>query len=450
MSERRWWQVAWLAVGVGVVVRTWGIGGQDLTFDESFTAAASRKPVGDLLGFLRDHDSHPPLDYLLRIPFAASANDLVVRLPSVAASIASLLLLARWMRSKGPFGAFTTIAAAVMPLLVAHGREARMYSLVMLLGTIAAICAEHWIAAPSGRLAAAVAACGSLAMLSHSAAIPAVASMGLLPGLRRDRAAWVYRAWLAAAFVLWAALWGPSFREQSATASDPGYWVPHTSLEWVETVGGALISARSALIHVSFAVLLLGIGALLARCDATARVAFVAFVVPFAVLIVAGLELRLLLPRSLAFGAWAVAAGLGAGAEWLRGVGGVRGGVLGVLLLVALLVPSTLDLVRTGREELVELDVLRDRLRPGDEISMGPSWFRPLLEWNFVAKRDFKVVRDDDERFVIADRSAPRTGRVHLLDSQGLPLVDVAGDGEPCEVPFTAGAWLLRCVEDDP
>lgn len=436
-------------MAVGIVLRVWGLGGQDLTFDETFTASAARKPLGELPDFLRESDTHPPLDYVLRHPFASTANDLVVRIPSAAFSIAGLVLLALWMRSKGTFGAFTTAAAAVMPFFVLHGREARMYALVALLGVIAAICADRWLQRPSGALAAGVAIAGLLAMLSHSAAIPAVASMGLLPGFRRDRPAWIYRSWIVAAFVSWATLWGPAFTEQSSAASDPGYWVPTTSLQWLETVGGALISARSALIHISFAVLVIGVGALLARRGTVARVACVTFVVPFVALVVAGLELRVLLPRSFAFGAWVVAAALGAVVEWLRSTSGARGGVVGLVIVAALLVPSSVDIVRDGREELEELDVLRTRLQPGDEISMGPSWFRPLLEWNFVAKRDFTVVGERGGRFVIADRSARPSGRTHLLDSAGLPLEDVAGDRQPCEPDFSAGSWLLRCVTDD-
>lgn len=435
-------------MALGIVLRVWGVGGQDLTFDEAFTASAARKPVGELFTFLRDSDTHPPLDYLIRKPFAAAASDLVVRIPSVVFSILALLLLARWMRSKGSFGAFTTAAAAVMPFLVAHGREARMYSLVMLLGVAAAVIADRWLRRPTGKLAGAVALVGLLAVLSHSAAIPAVASMGLLPGLRRDRAAWVYRGWMGISFLVWAALWGPAFADQSGAASDPGYWVPTTSFSWLETVGGALISARSALIHVSFAVLLLAIAALLARRDSVSRVALFSFVVPFGVLAIAGLELRLLLPRSLAFGAWAVAAGIGAGVDWLRSTSGVRGGAVGLVMVAVLLVPSTLDIVRQGREELVELDVLRTRLEPGDEISIAPSWFRPLVEWNFVAKRGFTVLGERDGRFVIVDESAPRSGRVHLLDTRGLPLVDVAGRRSRCEEDFPGQAWLLRCVTE--
>jgi len=404
--------------------------------------------MGDLLGFLRSNDTHPPLDYLLRMPFASAASDLVLRIPSALSSIAFLLVLARWMRGKGTFGALTTICAAIMPFLVLHGREARMYPLVMLCGVVAAALADGWLHRPSSRAAVGVAAAGLVAMLSHSAALPAVASMFLLPGFRRDRDAWIYRGWIGAAFVAWAGLWGPSFLKQSEAASSPGYWVPHTTPDWVTTVGGALLSARSSLIEVCFVLLLLAIAALLLRRDGVSQVALCAFVVPFVVLVLVGLELRLLLPRSFAFGAWAVAAALGAAVDRMRTVAGPRGAIVGLLLAASLLVPSSVDIVRDGREELVELDVLRDRLEPGDQISIGPDWFRPLLQWNFVAKRGFAVVGDRDGRFVVADRSAPGSGRVHLLDSSGLPLEDVAAGRQPCAAPFEGGSWLLRCVED--
>jgi hypothetical protein len=51
---------------------------------------------------LRAHDSHPPLEYLLRLPLARmAANPFVFRLSSALCSVGALALFACWMRSYG-------------------------------------------------------------------------------------------------------------------------------------------------------------------------------------------------------------------------------------------------------------------------------------------------------------------------------------------------------------
>ena len=63
-----------LIVVLGVALRVWRILSNGLTFDESFTTLAGRLPVSDLLSYLRHNDSHPPLDYLIRAPFARAGR----------------------------------------------------------------------------------------------------------------------------------------------------------------------------------------------------------------------------------------------------------------------------------------------------------------------------------------------------------------------------------------
>src|SRR5262245_12581727 len=97
----------WLVglVLLGAAVRAWQLGAFGATFDESFTAMAGRRSVGDLLDYLRAHDSHPPLDYLLRAPIArAGLSDAALRLPSFVFAVAALALFAWWMRDRGRLG----------------------------------------------------------------------------------------------------------------------------------------------------------------------------------------------------------------------------------------------------------------------------------------------------------------------------------------------------------
>ncbi len=88
-------------VVLGAVLRMVWIVRNGASFDESFTAMIGRQPLGSVFDALRSTDSHPPLDYLLRLPAArAGAGDLVMRLPSFVFSVASLGLFVWWMRTR--------------------------------------------------------------------------------------------------------------------------------------------------------------------------------------------------------------------------------------------------------------------------------------------------------------------------------------------------------------
>ena len=63
-----------LIVILGAVLRLWHLGTSSLGFDESFTGMVGRLPLGSIFGFLRAHDSHPPLDYLLQLPVARAGR----------------------------------------------------------------------------------------------------------------------------------------------------------------------------------------------------------------------------------------------------------------------------------------------------------------------------------------------------------------------------------------
>ncbi len=55
-------------VVLGAVLRMVWIVRNGASFDESFTAMIGRHPLGSVFDALRSTDSHPPLDYLLRLP----------------------------------------------------------------------------------------------------------------------------------------------------------------------------------------------------------------------------------------------------------------------------------------------------------------------------------------------------------------------------------------------
>jgi predicted membrane-bound mannosyltransferase len=91
-------------VGLALALRLWHLGQPRLFFDETFEAMVARRSLGPMLDFLRAQDQHPPLDYLLRAPFAATGSDIVLRLPSVVWSTAAIAVFAVWMRARGKVG----------------------------------------------------------------------------------------------------------------------------------------------------------------------------------------------------------------------------------------------------------------------------------------------------------------------------------------------------------
>jgi len=116
-------------IGVGVVLRLALLAGDDLWYDEAFTALVARLPWAEawpaILG-----DIHPPLWYVISRPFAAGPEWLL-RLPAALCSVAALLLFAWWLEQLDLSPRAHLIALVLMALAPAQLRlapEARMYA----------------------------------------------------------------------------------------------------------------------------------------------------------------------------------------------------------------------------------------------------------------------------------------------------------------------------------
>jgi hypothetical protein len=168
-----------MTVAVGAVLRLWGLGAHRLGYDEAFTAMVGRMPLGDLFAYLRAQDSHPPLDYLLRAPLArAGVDEFWFRLPSVACSVGALALFAWWMRRYGFAGFVATALVALSDFELTHGRIARMYSELELIGVLAAVLADAWLRQPRR---------------GHAPAVGALVFVGLPPTCRCSPRRWFAR-----------------------------------------------------------------------------------------------------------------------------------------------------------------------------------------------------------------------------------------------------------------
>jgi hypothetical protein len=134
-----------LATCAGLILRSIRAAGSGLFRDEALCLFVADSPtVADLFGFLRFHESHPPLFYLmLRLwraafgPSAAAAQALSVLLGTALVPVAYLVGARMFSRRAGLIAA---ALVAAWPSLVYYSAVVRPYSLLPLLGLVSSYC----------------------------------------------------------------------------------------------------------------------------------------------------------------------------------------------------------------------------------------------------------------------------------------------------------------------
>jgi hypothetical protein len=459
--------VPWAAfaalVAVGIVLRAWGLAAHSLSFDETFTAMAARRSPGDLFHFLRIHDAHPPLDYLLRAPFAATGSDVLVRLPSVVFSSLALVLFAWWMRGRGRVGLLATGLVAISGFEVFYGREARMYALMELVGVVVAIGTDRWLARRSPGAAALVAGALLVGVFTHVSTLVLAAGVFWAAGFARDRAAWWWRAAVAAPVLVWAAAWGTTFAHQAS--GSPAGWIPRTSVDsFFQSVAQPL--SFSAGLAPLIVLAIAGGCVLAARSDPDAsplgedrhasplgegrrlaRVGAACFVGPVLLAAAVGSFGNFFQPRTLAFAAWAplLAIAVLVDAAWRR-----RWvlGVAALALVAAVALPATAEGVRRpGLDSVDATDAhLRAVVQPGDVVIIRPQWMRSLVEWNLGVQRDgsvHAVAAAVPDAFAMRIPGPP-TGRTWLVEADGNRIATPGA--AKCAPEWNNDATRVRCI----
>jgi hypothetical protein len=429
---------------VGIVLRWWDLGGPTTSFDESFTAAYARLPVGDLFEGLRSSDAHPPLDYLVRKPFAMG-DELWLRLPSALFATATLALVAWWMRERSWFGLAVTTLTALSAFQVAYAHTARMYALSILGGTVVVVAADRWL---GGHRRGRWFAGGGLlvAALAQSAALFLVPGLLLLAGRRTDAEAWRWRATILAATALWGMAWGVQAFEQAerGTAS----WIPRTTPRSIVDALNGQVSLYASTAVIVTVLIVLGGAWLVRREPVLGKLWLSLFALPFLFACLAGLRDGFLLPRTIAFAAWGPVLALAACIEAARRLD-PRAGLAAVAGVVIVVVPSvgpaaTIEETLAGRPELTEL------ARPGDAIVVHPRWLWPLMAWDHGATADEPRPAELDsldglDAFVFVLGDEPFSGRVWLYHPRSYPL---ELDGlDPCGPPLVVGDVSIDCYD---
>jgi hypothetical protein len=432
---------------VGAAVRLWGLGSSRLNYDESFTAMAGRLPLGDLFRHLRVNDSHPPLDYLIRAPLArAGVDEFMFRLPSVVCSIGALALFAWWMRRRGRVGLTATALFTVSAFEIIHGREARMYAELELIGVAIAVLADGWLRRPRRWHAPVVGVLVLAGLLTHVSMFLLAMGLLALPGWRSDRAAWAWRGAIAAGGLGWVLLWGSTFLVQARGGHSS--WIAPTTPSGTLTALGQLMVREPRLYLAAVVVMVAGSVAMHRRAPALTRVWLCCFAVPVACAVVLGLLAPVMLDRTFTLVAWAPLLALGFALDALVQRSRVIG-ALGLLAVLTIMVPSTVRTVTSRIGPDAPLRRLQQVARPGDVVAVHTAGKAPEIQWSLGARSEYltTTVAKPGLRnsFALALGSGPPSGRVWLLDWRHYSTAELSGFTR-CAPTWSWGSTRILCL----
>lgn len=179
---------------LAAALRFAGLGHQSLWYDEAFTAALVRHPVGQMLGLLPRTELTPPLYYLVAWVWTHVFGFCPVGLRSLSALAGVATVPAMYAAGSAMISRRAGLIAAALacfnPFLIWYSQEARSYSLLTLLATLSlAAFAYARRPQPSGRQLIAWTVAASLALATHYFAVLLVVpeALWLLWVHRRDR-----------------------------------------------------------------------------------------------------------------------------------------------------------------------------------------------------------------------------------------------------------------------
>jgi 4-amino-4-deoxy-L-arabinose transferase-like glycosyltransferase len=196
-----WTYVFFLGVGaIAIALRTPELSSKGLWLDEAYSVMTARLPFMEMLENL-NRDATPPLYYLSLAPWIQlfGSGEAAVRALSLVFSVGGIALTG-WMAYRHfslRIASVVTMALAFTPMHVYYAQEARMYSLLALLG-VALVFASLEYLTRGTRLALMLAAlCSLLMLLTHNIAAWFVIGVNVaFLAFCDDRKLWT--RWLAA------------------------------------------------------------------------------------------------------------------------------------------------------------------------------------------------------------------------------------------------------------
>jgi uncharacterized protein (DUF2141 family) len=126
------WRIIWIAtLALGVFMTFFRIGADSYWYDESYSVAAARHPLSEMIPIIAG-DSHPPLYYMALRAVTLIAGDSTTAVRSLSAlgilALASLGFFGVRKVWGNRGGLVFALLALLTPMSIAAGREARMYT----------------------------------------------------------------------------------------------------------------------------------------------------------------------------------------------------------------------------------------------------------------------------------------------------------------------------------
>jgi len=253
-----------IITAMGALLRLSTLTVESMWYDETFTAWLAGLPLPQLWDATMG-DVHPPTWYIIErgMVLLLGRSEFSLRIISALAGIALIPAVYRLARSfdRLPREALQAAAlAAVAPFLVQYSQEARAYSLIYLLTTLATIAMldRRWLLLTLSAAAA---------LYLHNLTVFYIAALGWL-ALWRYRLDWRPLLALAAAALLWAPWVFYGLLPQAADVAD-GFWVrtPTWGTPFFILTGWLFSEKALLFVAVSAPVLAIGLGQALNRPD---------------------------------------------------------------------------------------------------------------------------------------------------------------------------------------
>jgi 4-amino-4-deoxy-L-arabinose transferase-like glycosyltransferase len=220
VAPRSFWILVALILVLGAETRFLGLSDRSLWFDEAFGVSLRTASVSQLAGFIRFHDTHPPLYYVLLKGWTRlfGSGEIAVRSLSALCGLLMVPLLYVFARRLADRGVALAAAAVLAgsAFAVHAAQEARMYPLLGLLALASWFFLLRAVEEPRVRYWVGYVLSSALAVYTHYFGFLVLGSQALYlcPRLWRDRRTIVAVGLAQGAVLLLFLPWAPAFLTQ--------------------------------------------------------------------------------------------------------------------------------------------------------------------------------------------------------------------------------------------